>query len=473
MTKELFRSILETKPSLQGLAGSDFEDLLTSYASQMSESEKLETEQIHNEQFIKTAILRESILARAEAKNYIPRKPTPTKQEIEITNNGDQPVTIPWRQPLLTDDGIPVVVYKSFTIQPGETLTKSILQLEKEVKTFVATGSTYEEIDLGGVEDGIYKIAEFSIEIDGALWSQRQNFINTDNESKVYHEFYSFLDATGVRFGNGTFGLIPESEAIIEVAIWQTQGASIALIPDLELSLVGDLLDYGSNQADLTIMTGVIETNGLPQEPLAEIKAGVLSQTQVGLIVVRNADFEFVLNKNFPELEYLKVWGERENKTKYGWSTDHINRLDFAFLLQDDTQEEAVATAIIDFIDNTVRPNNIAPNKITLIQKTFQVVVTGKIDRKYNLSSVQSALQTVLLDKYGQFKNKRIAVNSTEIIKEIIDANYFEDTQPHINRAEKPYFDIAITGDNVAAFYNEYVYLDSVDTAGIDYVPQT
>ncbi len=475
-----FREILRSKPSWGALAGSEIEEILTTYIGQRGAAQKFEIERMAQEMFISRASNRDSIMARAEDEGYIPGMPQPFQNEISIKNNGLNPVSIEIRQPFISDNGTQLVVENNVTIAPSDTATLNAIQLTAEEKELPVQGVNFEEFVLGGLDDqGIFTIYEFSITIDDKAWTNEQNFKNTEYDSEVYHTLYKMTDELVIRTGNGNTGKAPAAGQILKAVIWHTNGERAYLIPDQSLVPVGTILDSNSEIANLEIKTGKIIEKGMPQEDIESVRSHVLSHIQTGAVVARNADYEFAIRKEFPELLYLKVWGEHEMISQNGWDVDHINKSFFSFLIESDNDEdiEAKAVAISNHYDTMIKPMNVISHHKQLIKKTFHVRIEGKIDRQYVISDVEDKIRSLLLDRFGLCHNTSGTVKQSDLYKLIVTSEYFRDTQEHLERKHRPYFLVELTGITETGFYDEYVYLETVtfgdgDTIeNLEYVP--
>lgn len=463
--KEAFRAILRTKPMFAGLAGSEFEELITSYVGQRGAAYLLEAERLHQENFIPLAFDRESIIGRAEAEGYIPGLPVPFECDLSIQNKGTVAVFIPYRHPLYTEDQTKLVTTASVTVNGGTTNTTSVnvQQLWKETKTFTAQGDIFEEIVIGGVDDdGVFTIVEYSVKVDGELWENRQNFRNADEDSEVYHTYYRVSDELALRFGNGDVGKIPDVGATIEVEIWHTKGSRSFIIADQVLTPETALKDIAGNDANLEFRTGNYVRQGQAQEAIESIRKHVLSHIQQGPVTARAADYEYIIQKEFPELVYLKVWGEKEQTEEYGDNLDYINKAFFSFLIENEAAISEYADDIVELFSTLIKPMNITPEHIAINKNTFQIDIQGKLDRIHAVSEAESDITTLLMAQFGLYKNKNGKLNVSDIYAIIQETNYFRDTQPHLARKNRPYFKVTLTGTVEASFYDQYVYLSTI-----------
>jgi hypothetical protein len=417
-------------------------------------------------------------LARAEDEGYVPVLPQPFKTWVKIKNLGSAPVSIYDRQAFITDDQVPVVVNSKerLIIKPKselETLIE-ILQLEKKKEiTQIATGEAFQEFILGGKDDDeiFFSLHDFQIEVttggDSVIWENRQNFRNTEGTDRVYHTFYKMSDELAVRFGNGSTGMIPEKDSVIKATPWHTRGERAFVVAGLELKPVGQILDANGETAKLQITTVTTDnhspTLGLPQESLESIRQNLLSHIRTGPIAARNSDYEFILKKAFPDLVYLKVWGEYEMvKEKKDYDFNYINKSFFCFLIENDSETAAMEARIKDYYAQVIKPMNVTPECIQPNLLTFKVRIQGKIDRRFDITTAQSKIKELLEKTFGIYANKSGRIKTSDIYQAIISTVYFSDAISQLNRKYRPYFTVNLEGELEALKLNDYIYLEEV-----------
>ncbi|MCG8686659.1 MAG: hypothetical protein MI892_17400, partial [Desulfobacterales bacterium] len=222
--------------------------------------------------------------------------------------------------------------------------------------------------------------------------------------------------------------------------------------------------------ASIDIITAEIIKEGLPLEDIESIRKGVQSHEQMGDLAAKDEDYEFLIKKTFPDLIYLKCWGEQQMQDKYGPNLTYINRLFYSFLIDNEgkTAEEANAdianraTEIDLVVDDLIKPLNIKPQHVPMTSTTFQIDIQGRIDRAAgSIEEVEERIRDALLDTYGQYKFRVLSIDSSDIYDFLISLEYFKDHMSPKKRIMKPFFKVNLTGTRLKAdFYNDYIYLD-------------
>lgn len=462
--KQAFKDILSTKPTWAPLLDSEFVELLTGYMANRSEAQMFEAERIHQERYMPLALDRESIMARAEDEGYIPNLPVPFQMYVAITNKHEaNAVYLTYRQPLLSNDGIPLVLDESVSLMPLETRNVPVSQLSCENKTFQSKGEVYEEIIIGGKDDDdVFTLVEFTVVVDGVEWSNRQRFRNALDSSEVYHKFYRVTDEMAIRFGNNDTGKGLQTGQTVSVTIWNTKGERAFIVPDQEMNFSGTVYDVTGAEADLEVVSASLIRRGQAIEEAESVRRSVLSHIQQGSVTARNSDYEYMIARSFPELCFLKVWGEKEQTEETGYSIDNINKSFFTFLVKDEATTLEIKDKIVSLYDDLLKPMNVQPYYKTLEKVTFQILVEGRVDRVYDKSFVQGEVEKLLFKKYGIYKNQQGKLNVSDIYEILSSSGYFRDAQPHLNRKNRPFYRITVSGITETNKLSQYVFLDQI-----------
>ncbi len=489
--KAIFRRFLEQKDTWKPLIGTEFEDILTTYICNRGQAARLHADRLAQEFFPSIALNRESILAKAEFEGYIPRLPTPFRQRVTVKNNSSNLVSLAEKQAFVSDAGVQMVIDQAAAIPVKESVTVEMSQLWRETKEFRTTGEIFEEFILGGKEsDGRFSINSFDVYVGGELWENSEMFRNGDKTSKFYITFYRISDELAIRFGNGNSGMLPPKDTDIMVDIWKTLGDQAAILPGVQLKPIGIVTDISGEEASIEITTAKNIEEGRALEDIESIRKGVQSHEQMGDLAAKDEDYEFLIKKNFPDLIYLKCWGEQQMQDKYGPNLTYINRLFYSFLIdnKDKTTEQAnadiasQAKEIDRVVDDLIKPLNIKPQHVPMTSSTFRIDIQGRIDRAAGtIEEVEEKIREALLDTYGQYKFRVLSIDSSDIYDFLISLGYFKDFMSPKKRIMKPFFKVNLTGTRLKAdFYSDYIYLpeDGVtfgDDAGgeqLDYVSE-
>lgn len=160
-------------------------------------------ERARQEAFIATALNRSSLLAHGEDREYLPRKPTPSRGRVRITNSGDASVTLLRGRELVSDTQLPFTVEESVIIPPHESATVGVVQRGKTTLLHtIDQEKPFYEILFG--RDISHTIMSMGVAVDEGSgfekWTYERLFENAYADSCVFDEFYHVTDQIGIRF---------------------------------------------------------------------------------------------------------------------------------------------------------------------------------------------------------------------------------------------------------------------------------
>lgn len=208
-----FKSLLGALPSWKELVRSQFVEHLSIGIGWLHEEASFKVERARQEAFIATALNRSSLLAHGEDREYLPRKPTPSRGRVRITNSGDASVTLLRGRELVSDTQLPFTVEESVIIPPHESATVGVVQRGKTTLLHtIDQEKPFYEILFG--RDISHTIMSMGVAVDEGSgfekWTYERLFENAYADSCVFDEFYHVTDQIGIRFdirktlGNGT-----------------------------------------------------------------------------------------------------------------------------------------------------------------------------------------------------------------------------------------------------------------------------
>jgi hypothetical protein len=398
-----FKEIIGQKEGWQYLKDSQFINHLSVFVSWALRASQYSSERALQEQFLSTALNHSSILAFAEDRGYIPRKASPSKGEITITNSGTAAVSIPAGQMFRSNYGIDYRMEIPDTVLPGATATAVVVQLLREsIVHEVLEAKPYYEILFDIALTG--KISRIDVSVDlheGAgyqEWHLARLLQNTMPDSTVYDEFYTHTGLLGIRFGNGDFGKIVPLGASVLCVLWLTDGAT-NLQTGMTLTPTGDsLLSSGGGQISITFTVSSPITGGEQFETGDELRKNLFYWPLYQEQLVWKEDYEFFLKHKFPEILWINVWGETEAEHAAG--RKRLEFINTIFISAYAVNDEPVVSDIMDALSSVNLLNRkfefVAPAVIS-----FTVHITGKVSSKYDPLIVKASIIAMLEINYG------------------------------------------------------------------------
>lgn len=243
------------------------------------------------------ARIRSNAVAIARVLGYVPYGAVPPVVELSLTVSPAAPVqfTIQKGTKLSEKSGLPYELAESVTFGVGETGPKTILARQGETveELFTSNGLVNQRVFLETVRDG-YSIAEGTVDVrvGGVAWEPVK--LLTPDVEGIYEPSLG-TNPPFVRFGDGTFGLVPETDAEIRVTYFVTLGPDGAIASQTITNFVDPVY------AVPTLMTTTIShtspsSPGSFRESLESIKRNAALVFQAGDRAVTIKDLDGLIN---------------------------------------------------------------------------------------------------------------------------------------------------------------------------------
>lgn len=405
-----FKEIVGKAESWEQLLESQFTLHISLFQSIALREALFKTERVYQEYFLATAINASSIAAHAQDRDYLPRKPSPSKGTMSVKNNGLDSVFIPEGTFFSSDNGLLYRLKSANSVLPGATLQNlEIEQIEQsEIVHTVDEEKTYYEILIATeITPKIYKYEVWVDETGDGLsfvqWSYKRLFQNTSADEKAFDEFYKYTGETGIRFGNGVFGHILPLGSIVKIKLFLTSGETY-LLSGQPLLQIGELLDDRGQPAKIEPKTSSVISGGINPESTYELHRNLHYWPIYKEDIIWKDDFVFFIKKNFPEVVWANAWGEKEQiEESQQYSLDYINRIyitahyDSALSLRDSIMNSLNAIPRLNRQYEWVDP----------VMNNYQISVVGKMQKNRNIEATARAIKDVLLAKYGFYSFTR------------------------------------------------------------------
>ena len=286
-------------------------------------SGQIETAQ--NEQFEKS---RDSTVLADAAMRGIIRKGKAARVRILASNTGTQPFQIETARTLLDSSGRLWHIATPAVVQAGGTATFEAVQFSTETISHTVT-------DAGP----FYAVEVFHVEVD--------------DRQRVYVRF-GYRNVVGVEPDNGSQLTIVVNRTAGDISIEYGSPFSFEYLQSPQESTVeltmDALLSKGENPISMS------QLRDLSRYP------SVYDENAVYL-----GEFDFLVRRNFPTLQFLSVWNECAEEQARGASVDNINCLFVACLSEQGTEKTLTQDA-----DEEVDPERIDDDDLTETQKQIK-----------------------------------------------------------------------------------------------------
>ncbi|WP_070962877.1 hypothetical protein [Vibrio sonorensis] len=270
-----------------------------------------------------------SIRAHAQDRGYVPHKRQASRHVITATNNTDSRIDISEMQNFISpDNNLNYLIVDAVIIEPHSTVEIEVIQGERASQSFeVRSLDKYLTVLL---DRGISRrLASFEVYITHPVtgnrdkWESCYLFRNVTKDDKVYVEFCTATEETGIRFGDGhVSGMIPEIGSIIDIEYITTEGFS-SLPAGQELTcLDAEVSEAVSFVAKSTMLVGT------EREDTESIRMNAQYHPMYDNSTVWDNDYAFFFRGNMRGSTFVSVWGEQEQEKMVGTAKpEHINKI--------------------------------------------------------------------------------------------------------------------------------------------------
>lgn len=370
---------------------------------------------IASEMFLDTAQKLDSVISHAKELNYLPRSNRSAKAvvNVNITTVGiDNPLVLPKgtafsgtnsngfysfvtdkEQYYLSSDKI----YRISNLELYEgsyTQDSFVMDYTSETQKFILSNF---EIDTNSLE---VTITENSV---NTIFTFVQNLYDLNSSSNVY-----FLQATSNKqyeliFGDNIFGRKPRNGAVITANYRITSGSDGNGITTFTIDTdVGPLNNGVAIPNDVITVSGAL--SGANSEDIESIRFNAPRHYQTQGRCVTSHDYEVLVLQNYPEVQYVNVYGGEVTNTEVNFGTVFISPSTFSGNVLTDTRKQdmvnyvnklspiGIRVKIIDpdylyvSLNSVIHTNlaNTSSSPTAIINK-----VTNAI-KKYNVDSLQN-----------------------------------------------------------------------------------
>lgn len=392
---EEFIEILKTKPSLAPLVDGQVMEGLNIFQNLALEYGLSRIERARQEGYLSTSLNRSSILALSEDRLYVPRKATPSNGPLKIENKSGKVMGIPANTQLVTSSQVYYMTGDAVEIPANGEAYVTIRQLKPESISFdVPEEVPFLEFLLD--RQLSKNIAELNVFVDMGLgfveWQQAVMFRNTNEQSRVFDEFYSHTDQVGIRFGNGIYGVMPPHGSTVRVDVMLTEGFT-ELMPNQKMLPV--IADFNS----LEFTTAGTVSGGADQEDAEEIRRNAKYYSLYDEEVVWNGDYRFFILRKHPGINWLAVWGEQEMEEMEGAPDPaYINKIFFTAYSPD---EPDINDKILESLEQ-LPPLNRRYEPILRVDHAFVVEIAGTLTGSVPMEDATQQIEATLDLYYGK-----------------------------------------------------------------------
>lgn len=340
-----------------------------------------------------------TVLADAALKGVLPLA-RPAKVQVDVDNPGVAPVTLTVGRGLLDGKGRRYTVDASATVPAGGTATITAQQLTtRQVAHVVAGSAPFYEVTVPESPEGSF-LAGLDVEDGVGAFTYSPDFCNVAAGDRVFNVETDEYRRLRIRFGASDAG-----GAVIGHQPANGDGLTITLrecagVIELEAG-AGFALEYVGNAAEAELkltLDSVLSTGAKPPDvDVLRMLARYPALHDSNAVFLSN--FDFLLRRKLPDVEFLSVWNEQVEEAARGANVANINKLFVSFVIPSQTSatSQAQIRAAIARADDSYKVAFVTPRVIEV-----PVTVAAQVSVVHDTDDVEAQIRTVLLTEYGQ-----------------------------------------------------------------------
>ena len=353
-----------------------------------------------------------TVLADAAMRGII-LKGTCARAKIRAVNSGDSSFTLDSGRTILDSSGRSWHVETAVTVPAGETGTFEATQQEFTTISHTVSGSVpFYAIEVPAAEDDAYLCSISVSDADGA-YSYRDRYVNTAVGERVFHVEADERQRVYVRFGyRGVIGTQPADGTVIRLRVGYTNGD---VLPEYDSPLSFEYIN-SPIEASVELKFDELLVPGQNPVPMNVLRDLAKYPSAYDASAVYLGEFDFLVRRNYPSLQFLSVWNECTEEQARGPSVSNVNCIFVACLSAAGTEQ---------ILENASAPAEIAESDLTGTQEAIrelienaddsyrvrfftpviskiQIAITAKVSTSYIASDIEAKIKEVLIDSYGK-----------------------------------------------------------------------
>ncbi|MBL8473712.1 MAG: hypothetical protein JNM98_18120 [Rhodocyclaceae bacterium] len=358
-----------------------------------------------------------TVLADAAMRGIV-RKGSPARARVLASNTGTAAFAVESGRSVLDSAGRLWRIETAASVPAGGQASFEASQIRTAVIQHTVSGSApFYAIEIPPAEDDSYLCAIAVGDGDGSF-EYRDRYVNTAAGERVFHVEADDRQRVYVRFGfDGVVGVQPNDGASITLTVFYTAGAESP--------------SYGSPFS--------FEYLGSPAESAIELRMDALlvpGQNPISMSALRDlarypsvydgnavflGEFDFLVRRTFPTLQFLSVWNESAEEQARGPNIANMNTLFVAclsagggeaVLVENDpgapvapaviaesalTGTQSAIKAAILGADDSYRVRFYTP-----VRSKIRVTIAARVSTSYIASDVRQKISEVLLAEFGE-----------------------------------------------------------------------
>lgn len=375
-----------------------------------------------------------TVLADASMRGLVP-KSQPARVQIRLKNDSPRAFEASPGRMLMDSSGRPLRVETPINAGPGDTITFDAVQLHEKQRAHVVSDSrAFYAVELELADDDSW-LCGLSVSDTSGTYEYRERYTNTTAGERVYHVEADERQRVYVRFGqDGVVGVQPDDGLELSLVTYYSLGRIDDFSPGSPVAFE-TMQDPAESQIAMTLQDVLSAGENPPSmRALRELAKypSVYNHNAVFL-----GEFDFLVRRHFPSLQYLSVWNEGVEERHRGMSVDNINALFVACLssaggepVLSQPAGEEVEPRELDEADLTATHRAIR-EKIhaaddsyrvrfyTAIRAPLPVSISATVATSYEEATVREQIERVMLDEFGEASDQSRRGNNSPLYQQV------------------------------------------------------
>lgn len=375
-----------------------------------------------------------TVLADASMRGLVP-KAQPARVSVRLKNVSNTAFSASPGRPLIDASGRPFRIETPVDAGPGDTVTFEAVQLsEKSRSHTVQSSRAFYAVEIELADDDSWLCGLNVADADG-VYAHRERYTNTFADERVYHVEADEQQRIYVRFGqDGVVGVQPEEGASISIASYYSLGRIDDFSPGSPMAF--DTMQAPTEaQIEMTLQDVLSSGENPPSmRALRELAKypSIYNHNAVFL-----GEFDFLVRRHFPSLQFLSVWNEGVEERHRGMSIDNINALFVACLSAQGeeavlTQEPGEKAEPFEILEEDLTATQRAVREkihaaddsyrirfLACVRAPIPVSVSATVATSYDEGVVREQIRQVMLDQFGEQADQSRRGNSTPLYQQI------------------------------------------------------
>lgn len=375
-----------------------------------------------------------TVLADASMRGLVP-KSQPARVSVRLHNASASAFSASPGRPMVDASGRPFRVETPIDAAPGDTVTFEAVQLHEKASTHTVQESrAFYAVELDMADDDSWLCGLHVTDVQGA-YTHRERYTNTLPGERVYHVEADERQRVYVRFGqDGVVGVQPAEGLDLTLTTYYSLGRIDDFSPGSPMAFE-TMQEPAEAQIEMSLQE--VMANGENPPSMRTLRELAKYPSVYNHNAVFLGEFDFLVRRHFPSLQFLSVWNEGVEERYRGMDVDNINALFVACLSASGNE-----TVLEQGPGSQVEPAELAEGELTATQRAIRdkiraaddsyrvrfytairaplpITIAATVATSYDESVVRDQIRQVMLDEFGEQADQSRRGNTTPLYQQI------------------------------------------------------